>query len=59
MIRTARDDGWRRRFAFLPITLRDGPETTTIWLEWVWVQDCGEYRAVRLTDPRPERTAHD
>jgi len=30
------DDGWRRRFALLPIFLSDGPNREMIWLEWHW-----------------------
>jgi hypothetical protein len=52
MIRKWQDDGWRRRFAILPIFLSDGPEKQMIWLEWVWVKDMALYRQVSVADPR-------
>lgn len=45
------DDGWRRRFAILPMFLCDGPKKQMIWLEWVWMRDQGLYREVSLTNP--------
>jgi len=45
------DDGWRRRFAILPIYLSDGPNKQVIWLQWVWVRDMSLYRQVSLTPP--------
>lgn len=46
------DDGWRKRFAFLPIFLSDGPNKQLVWLQWVWMKDRCLYTEVRLTDPR-------
>lgn len=37
-------DGWRRRFAFLPISA--GGET--VWLEWYWARWAGDYTEVRF-----------
>ena len=38
-----RDDGWRRRFAILPVTI--GGEV--LWLEWFERRLMGEYYEVR------------
>ena len=46
------DDGWRKRFALLPIYLSDGPHKCVVWLQWVWKRDMGLYTVVRLSDPR-------
>jgi hypothetical protein len=46
------DDGWRKRFAFLPVFLSDGPVKQVVWWRWFWAKDCGLYRAISLTDPR-------
>ena len=46
-----RDDGWRRRFALLPIFLSDGPNRQMIWLQWVWKRDNGFWTEVSLTRP--------
>lgn len=51
MIRKWTDNGWRRRFAWFPIYLNDGPNKTLIWLEWVWMRSMGEYTEIRLYDP--------
>ena len=45
------DNGWRRRFAILPIFLSDGPNKQMIWLEWVWKRDMGLYTAISLESP--------
>jgi len=45
------DNGWRKRFALLPIRLSDGPNHQIVWLQWVWKRDMGLFVAVRLTDP--------
>lgn len=51
MILKWRDDGWRRRFALLPIYLSDGPSKQIIWLQWVWVRDMALYREVSASAP--------
>ena len=45
----ARDNDWRRRFAFLPLTI----EGWTIWLEGYWARPCGEYTEVSFEKDRP------
>jgi hypothetical protein len=47
------DDGWRKRFAILPLFLRDGPNCQMVWLEPYWSRFCGDYYSVSLTNPRP------
>lgn len=53
MILRWHDDGWRKRFALLPIYLSDGPNKRVIWLQWVWKRFNGLWIEVRETDPRP------
>jgi hypothetical protein len=48
------DDGWRKRFAFIPIFLSDGPNHQMIWLEWFWKRDMGIFTAITFDDPRAE-----
>lgn len=48
-------DGWRRRFALLPIFLSDGPNRAFVWLQWVWKRDMSQYIEVSLTDPAQAR----
>ncbi|WP_066112735.1 MULTISPECIES: hypothetical protein [unclassified Blastomonas] len=48
----AQDDGWRRRFAFLPLSLFDGPDRQIVWWQWYWSRDMSLYREISLTDPR-------
>lgn len=45
------DDGWRRRFAFLPMFLSNGPHKQCVWLERYWSRDMGEFVQVSLTNP--------
>lgn len=54
MIRRANRKFWQRRFAWLPIRLNNGPQTTLIWWEWVWVSNGGDCRYVSLTRPEGE-----
>jgi hypothetical protein len=37
------DDGWRKRFAFLPVKIGD----EILWLEWFERRFAGEYYEVR------------
>lgn len=52
MIINWKDDGWRKRFAFFPLYLSDGPNKMVVWLQWVWKRDAGLYTRIELTDPR-------
>jgi hypothetical protein len=54
MIRDWTDDGWRQRFALMPIILSDGPRRRMIWLQWVWMRDMCLYTQISETDPRHE-----
>lgn len=49
------DNGWRKRFAWLPMTLRNGPEKTTIWLEPYWAMSGGYCTLVSLENPNDEK----
>jgi hypothetical protein len=54
---TDNSGGWKRRFAFLPIYLSDGPNRQIIWLEWVMIRDNGYYREVSvILDKQDENT---
>lgn len=57
MILRWHDDGWRKRFALLPIYLSDGPNKRVIWLQWVWKRFNGLWVEVSETDPRAAHTA--
>lgn len=52
MIRNWTDDGWRRRFAWFPIFLSDGPKRQIIWMEWVWKRNMGIFTEISLENPR-------
>lgn len=43
------DDGWRNRFAFLPIKFDE--DGTWIWLEWYQAKDMGIFTQIRLNPP--------
>ena len=58
MILQWHDDGWRKRFALLPIYLSDGPNKRVIWLQWVWKRFNGLWTEVSETDPRRDRDGH-
>ena len=58
MILHWRDDGWRKRFALLPIYLSDGPNKRVIWMQWVWKRFNGLWTEVSETDPRCDRDGH-
>jgi len=47
--RKPEDDGWRKRFAILPINLRE----EIIWLEWYWAREMGLYTEVYPGRDRP------
>ena len=54
MIFTSKRKFWKRRFAILPIVVNDGPERTVIWLEWVWMRNCGYYQEIALVNPEAD-----
>lgn len=56
MIKKWHDDGWRKRFALLPMILYEGETKVFVWLEWTWQRFNGLYTEVRLKDPRKEAT---
>ena len=41
----------RKRFAFLPVGVSNGPSTEYVWLEWYWRRFCGDCYEVSFTDP--------
>jgi hypothetical protein len=43
-----RDDGWRWRFAIIPVCISDGPEQQWVWLEWYEARFAGEFYEIRL-----------
>ena len=47
-MRWKQNDGWRRRFALLPLFVSD----EVVWLQTYWARPRGEYTEVRFTDPR-------
>lgn len=38
---------WRRRFAIVPVLIGD----EWVWLEWFWIQRCGDANLVSLHKP--------
>ena len=48
---TTTNHPWRRRFAWLPVSLSDGPTRTTVWLDWYWSRFGGDCTEISLTDP--------
>jgi hypothetical protein len=53
MILELPDHGWKRRFAFLPFTLPNGPTKTLVWWEPYWSRNAGLYTEVSLENPLP------
>lgn len=57
MIRELPNHGWRRRFAFLPFTVPNGPTKTLVWLEPYWSRCGGYFTEVSLTSPHPAKNS--
>lgn len=48
---TSPNNSIRKGFAWLPVTLCDGPTKETIWLRPYWHRFCGYYREVWFDEP--------
>lgn len=42
---------WRKKFAFLPVTLSEGIVKESIWLEWYWCMDLVDGVHISFTNP--------
>jgi hypothetical protein len=59
MIRELPNHGWRRRFAYLPFTLPNGPTKTLVWWEPYWSRCGGDCTEISLAPPNHRTTAPD